>query len=637
MRSSLPLALLFVHLPALAQDEELQRAFDAHHLFLAAFDGDLRDPLLVQRPGRFRQWDWFAGAALEYANAPLVRYDVISGEEDPVRSDVLDHVLALNLSGGVAFHERFRLDIAAPIYFSSFDGNGDFQGVDFGDIRLTGMVPILMPNEFDEGFGLGVVGQLDIPSGAKRDFLGNRTVTGGGHIAASYAISGFTATASLGAYFYPSIDLENLVGADVFRTGLGVSYKVHSTTSIGLETTIDAAFKRNDETGTASPVELLATVRHRRPSGAHLLAGGGAGLTDGAGAARFRLFVGAGFGKVGEPPPKDLDGDGLYDDVDACPADPENINTWKDDDGCPDELANLAVQVLLDGKPVPGAEISLSTAESEDIETMLAEATPRRKEGLTPGTELEARATSGLCLAGDGEIELQEGENSLDILLKPIRSGKVIYELVDPKGNPVKDAVATWRTTGVGCVDSGGYQLGADGRYEHPIGAGSHSVFVDAPGYRIFREDVSIQPGDVYVIRTTMQPTKVALDKKEIKILEAVYFETASDVIMPQSFDLLNEVADTILGNAVGRVRVEGHTDDRGNDEYNRDLSQRRAESVRRYLMGRGVPETQLEAMGFGELQPIAPNTTAAGRAQNRRVVFTLLDQASQVIEVQDP
>jgi OOP family OmpA-OmpF porin len=67
------------------------------------------------------------------------------------------------------------------------------------------------------------------------------------------------------------------------------------------------------------------------------------------------------------------------------------------------------------------------------------------------------------------------------------------------------------------------------------------------------------------------------------------------------------------------------------------DLSQRRAASVRRYLIGRGVPEAQLVAEGFGELQPIATNTTAAGRAQNRRVVFKLIDQESQVIEVQQP
>jgi outer membrane protein OmpA-like peptidoglycan-associated protein len=499
------------------------------------------------------------------------------------------------------------------------------------------MVPILMPNESDEGFGLGVVAQMDIPSGADKEFLGNRTVTGGGHVALSYALGGFTATGSAGVYFYPKIGLDNLLGVDTFRGGLGVSYIVHPTTSLGLESTMEAAFRRNEVTGTASPVELYGTVRHRRPSGAHFLLGAGGGLTQGAGAARFRVFLGGGFGRIAEPPPKDLDGDGLVDAEDACPNDPETFNSYRDEDGCPDGLANLNLQVLMDGAPVTGAEITLSTPETEDVEVLLSEATPRRKEALEPGGTVEARATLGKCLVGDGVVELKEGENSLDIPLLPLRSGKVVYELVDPKGAPIKDAVATWRTSDVGCAEPGGYQIGPTGTFEHPIGAGTHNVFVDAPGYRIFRQEATIAPGETYVIRTTMVPTKIVLDKKEIKILESVYFETASDVIMPQSFELLNEVADTIINNDVGRVQVEGHTDDRSSDAYNLDLSQRRANSVRTYLIGRGVPAEQLVAVGFGESRPIAPNTTTAGRAQNRRVVFILLDQASQVIDVKEP
>ncbi|MCS6948162.1 MAG: OmpA family protein, partial [Steroidobacteraceae bacterium] len=73
------------------------------------------------------------------------------------------------------------------------------------------------------------------------------------------------------------------------------------------------------------------------------------------------------------------------------------------------------------------------------------------------------------------------------------------------------------------------------------------------------------------------------------------------------------------------RIEVAGHTDDRGSDAYNLDLSQRRAEAVRDYLAKAGVANP-LSARGYGESQPIASNADAAGRAQNRRVVLRVLD-----------
>lgn len=626
------LLALMAPMTASAQD----RYFDAHRIQIAAYDGDLRDPLIVQRPGRFRQWDWFAGGVFEYANSPLVRYELVPTEGE-IRTNIVDHVVALNLSAGVAFHERFRLDVAAPVYFFSWDGGNSLsRGAGFGDIRLSGLVAILRPDEEEQGFGLGVVGQLDIPSGAKKKFLGNRTVSGGGQLVATYGYKKFTATATAGVHFYPRIELDNLEGADVMNIGLGVGYLVHETTGITLETQLAPALKKNREGLTASPVEMVASLRHRRSNGLHFTVGGAAGLTRGAGAARFRLFAGIGYGKLAEPPPKDLDLDGILDVDDKCPEIPENYNDYNDADGCPDQLADLDVLVVYEGKPVEGAEVELSFGEAEEIERMQSRETARRKEDLRPGLAVEGKATSGKCLAGDAGLTLEEGENALTIQLRPLRAGKVVYELVDPDGKPVQNAVATWRADAVGCADPEGYNLGQDGRFEHPIGAGTHTVFIDAPGYRIYRETAAIQPGDVYVIRTEMKPTKVQVDKKQIKILEKVYFETAKAEIKPQSFDLLDEVADTILANDVGRVRVEGHTDSRGGDDYNLDLSQRRADSVRAYLIGKGVPADQLIAVGYGETQPIASNNTESGRAQNRRVVFTLIDQESQVIEVKD-
>lgn len=644
------LALLGLLLPgaAAAQDPapagEQNLWFDAHRLFLTAFDGDLRDPLLLNRPGRLTQWDWWVGGALEYDHANLVRYDVTDASGTITRTNLVDHVVALNMSAGVAFHERFRLDIAFPVYFASFDANDDYQGVNFGDIRLSALVPILIPNEDDDGVGLGVVGHFDIPSGAHQKFLGDGNVAGGGSLAFSYAVSGFTLTAEAGVHFRPSFQLGNLSGEDAFVGGIGLGYKVHETTSINLEANIEAAFENPDDPVydgvipalTSSPMEMTLTLRHRRPNGGHLMVGAATAVTQGAGAPRLRVFLGGGFGKITQPPPKDADLDGILDEVDACVDIPETFNGYKDEDGCPDDLANLAVSVVYDGQPIDGAEVELNQSGVEESERLVSKLEPRVREGLLPGGTYDAVARLGPCLAGDGSVTLDEGDNSLEIPLRPVRGGKVIYELVGPDGSPVKDAVATWRTDAAGCAEREGYVIGTDGRYEHPVGAGTHTVFVDAPGYRIYRENVTIAPGDVYVIRTQMKPTRVQVSKSEITILEKVYFNFNSDEIKSESFELLDEVADTILANDVGRVLVEGHTDSRGRDAYNLDLSDRRANAVRNYLLRKGVPETQLIAKGFGEARPVDTNASERGRANNRRVVFTLIDRDDQYIDVKD-
>ena len=74
-------------------------------------------------------------------------------------------------------------------------------------------------------------------------------------------------------------------------------------------------------------------------------------------------------------------------------------------------------------------------------------------------------------------------------------------------------------------------------------------------------------------------------------------------------------------------MEIQGHTDNIGSAAYNKDLSQRRAESVRTYLIGKGVAEGRLTAHGYGLEQPVADNKTEKGRAKNRRVEFRLISE----------
>ncbi len=113
----------------------------------------------------------------------------------------------------------------------------------------------------------------------------------------------------------------------------------------------------------------------------------------------------------------------------------------------------------------------------------------------------------------------------------------------------------------------------------------------------------------------------------QIVLKKKVYFEFNKAIILPPSYDMLNEVADVISKHPTWVVRIEGHTDDRGSARYNKRLSQKRANAVRKYLIAHGVSPQQLMAVGMGEEHPIADNRTEEGRSLNRRVEFHIVSK----------
>jgi outer membrane protein OmpA-like peptidoglycan-associated protein len=107
---------------------------------------------------------------------------------------------------------------------------------------------------------------------------------------------------------------------------------------------------------------------------------------------------------------------------------------------------------------------------------------------------------------------------------------------------------------------------------------------------------------------------------KPALVLEGVTFEFNKAVLLPQSNTTLDRVAQSLDANPGTRVEVRGYTDATGPTSANMRLSQARAEAVRSYLISKGVAPDHITAKGYGEADPVASNTTAAGRAQNRRV-----------------
>lgn len=131
--------------------------------------------------------------------------------------------------------------------------------------------------------------------------------------------------------------------------------------------------------------------------------------------------------------------------------------------------------------------------------------------------------------------------------------------------------------------------------------------------------------------KTTGCPASVRVVGTQIVILQQVNFETAKATILPVSFPLLQQVADVMSQHTeIARLAVDGHTDNRGIEISNLELSRARAVSVMKWLVEKGIDPRRLEARGFGPRRPIADNKTDIGRAKNRRVEFQIRKKTDQ-------
>lgn len=117
--------------------------------------------------------------------------------------------------------------------------------------------------------------------------------------------------------------------------------------------------------------------------------------------------------------------------------------------------------------------------------------------------------------------------------------------------------------------------------------------------------------------------------KEEVKqlftqALQGIQFESGKDVIRPSSFGILDNVVKVMNENPAYLLTIEGHTDNVGKSDFNKTLSEKRANAVKKYLEGKGIAANRIESNGYGDAQPVEDNKTAAGRAKNRRVEFKI-------------
>lgn len=113
-------------------------------------------------------------------------------------------------------------------------------------------------------------------------------------------------------------------------------------------------------------------------------------------------------------------------------------------------------------------------------------------------------------------------------------------------------------------------------------------------------------------------------DELQVTFDSAILFDLDSASLKNESENRLDQMADVLTSYPETDILVQGHTDSSGSEAYNQGLSERRADTVSGYLMGRGVSSDRIRARGYGESVPVADNDTAAGRAQNRRVEVSI-------------
>lgn len=146
---------------------------------------------------------------------------------------------------------------------------------------------------------------------------------------------------------------------------------------------------------------------------------------------------------------------------------------------------------------------------------------------------------------------------------------------------------------------------------------GAIGVYVALLGYAYYKESCKIA---------------VEVTPKKIEVSQQIFFDYDKATIKPVSYPVIDEVYAVLTENPTVTVEVQGHTDNQGKPDYNLNLSQARAESVRKYLVDKGIAPNRLTAKGYGMTVPIASNANESGRSKNRRVEFVRTD--SKALEV---
>jgi outer membrane protein OmpA-like peptidoglycan-associated protein len=573
--------------------------------------------------------EWFAGESLDlrghirpaigivgdYAYRSLVIYD----KNDNIQNSVVRNTFLLHAGGSVVLFERLRLGASIPLEVYGDGHTGTVSGVTFaspkndqgiGDLRLSADARVL--GSYGDVATLAVGAQVFLPTGQKEQYLGDGELRVKPRVMVAGDVGIFTYAAQAG-FFYSGrggkvngsplgsqLTLSGAAGVRVMDKKLVVGPEVWTST------VLDDGFGK-----LSTPVEGLFGAHYTIKEDWRAGAGVGTGFTRGYGAPQARALL-----SVEWTPgvKKDTDGDGIIDVEDACPTvngvftgdpktngcplDSDHDGIYDKDDACIMVPGQKSEDPKQNGCPMDKDHDGVFDSDDACVDV--------------PGVRTSDPKTNGCPTDRDHDGIYDKDDACIDVPGVRTSDPKTNGCPSDKDGDGVLDKDDA-------CIDVPGLKT------NDPKTNGCPNPDRDNDGVL---NDVDACPDEAG--KPDPDPKrngcpKAFVKEGKIEILDQVKFKTSSAEILPgpESAEVLNAVLKVLTDHPeIKKLRVEGHTDDRGSAVLNKKLSADRAASVVKWLTAHGIDKARLASAGFGPDKPLADNKTEDGRKQNRRVEF---------------
>ncbi len=568
--SLLAIALVAATAPSLGEAQATLNRFRASETPDDAFH--------LSRPTALGHLDFGAQLHLDYAHDPLV-YEQTLGDPDTEAAAVVAHQLTATLGFAFGLVDRVVIFAGLPVNLvvSGDDdplGANEADGAGLGDAHLGARVRIL--GEPDETIGLAGQLTLTFPTGGG-SYRGDGFLSFHPELLFEARPEPVRVMVNLGFRIRENQELAGdvLVG-DELTFGLGVavpvlgSHRDPYSDRVDVHAQLYGAATTGDFFGREStPFEGTVGAKLHRPSGWVTGLSVGTGLSRSVGSPDVRVIAMAGW-RSPPPPRPEPESDG----ADECPDEEEDLDGFQDEDGCPDPDNDA------DGVLDPDDECPLEPG-------------PTYNQGC-PDPDPDEDGLPNSVDECDDDPEDRDGFEDDDGCPDPDNDGDGVLD------EPDRCPLAPGPVENEGCPDRDG-----DGVID-PI-----DNCPDEPG------PASNQGCE--------EEQQVVIRDDRLEILDHIYFDHDAAHIRRRSHGLLRNIAQVLQNHPeIDHIRIEGHTDNSGEHDYNMRLSDSRAHAVRDFLIDNGVAAGRLTAHGFGETRPLQTNDTREGRAANRRVEFNL-------------